>query len=87
MSEITVPYEVKSNLYSLLNKRRAIVFEEENLANTPLCIVKCHLPVAESFGFTDKLREVTNGKALNQCIFDHWQILPGDPYEKGSKQH
>ena len=36
-------------------------------------------------GFTGDLRSNTAGQAFPQCVFDHWQILPGDPYEPTSK--
>lgn len=31
-------------------------------------------------GFTADLRSSTGGQAFPQCVFDHWQILPGDPF-------
>lgn len=36
-------------------------------------------------GFTADLRSNTGGQAFPQCVFDHWQILPGDPFEANSK--
>jgi elongation factor 2 len=48
-------------------------------------VVKAHLPVNESFGFTADLRSNTGGQAFPQCVFDHWQVLNGDPHEAGSK--
>ena len=36
-------------------------------------------------GFTADLRSNTGGQAFPQCVFDHWQILPGDPFEPSSK--
>lgn len=36
-------------------------------------------------GFTADLRSNTGGQAFPQCVFDHWQILPGNPCEDGSK--
>lgn len=36
-------------------------------------------------GFTADLRSNTGGQAFPQCVFDHWQTLPGDPFEAGSK--
>jgi len=36
-------------------------------------------------GFTSELRSNTAGQAFPQCVFDHWQLLPGDPLEAGSK--
>jgi elongation factor 2 len=47
--------------------------------------VKAHLPVSESFGFVAALRQATSGQAFPQCVFDHWENLPGNPMEKGSK--
>ena len=52
---------------------------------TPMFVVKAHLPVNESFGFTADLRQGTGGQAFPQCVFDHWQVLTGDPYEAGNK--
>ena len=48
-------------------------------------VVKAHLPVNESFGFTADLRQNTGGQAFPQCVFDHWQVLNGDPYDNTSK--
>ncbi|PKU30837.1 hypothetical protein llap_18859 [Limosa lapponica baueri] len=36
-------------------------------------------------GFTADLRSNTGGQAFPQCVFDHWQILPGDPFENASR--
>lgn len=36
-------------------------------------------------GFTADLRSNTGGQAFPQCVFDHWQILPGDPFEANSR--
>ncbi len=48
-----------SGVYKCLNTRRGIVNEEENIAGTPMKILRCYLPVAESFGFTAHLRGET----------------------------
>jgi hypothetical protein len=40
----------KSGVYAILNKRRGIVIEEEQVQGTPMNLVRAHLPVAESFG-------------------------------------
>ena len=32
-------------------------------------------------GFSEDLRSQTGGKAFPQCVFDHWQYLPGDPID------
>jgi hypothetical protein len=36
-------------------------------------------------GFTGDLRSSTGGQAFPQCVFDHWAVLPGDPWESTSK--
>lgn len=74
-------------IYGVLNRRRGHVFEESQVAGTPMFVVKAYLPVNESFGFTADLRSNTGGQAFPQCVFDHWQVLPGDPCEPGSKPY
>jgi translation elongation factor EF-G len=57
------------------------------VAGTPMFIVKAYLPVNESFGFTADLRSNTGGQAFPQCVFDHWQVFPGNPLESGTKPY
>jgi elongation factor 2 len=61
------------------------VIAEDPVQGTPLVNLKAHLPVAESFGFTQQLREMTSGRAFPQCVFSHWQIINSDPFETTSK--
>uniref|UniRef100_A0A8C1KT63 Eukaryotic translation elongation factor 2, like 2 n=1 Tax=Cyprinus carpio TaxID=7962 RepID=A0A8C1KT63_CYPCA len=83
--EIQSSEQVVGGIYGVLNRKRGHVFEESQVAGTPIFIVKAYLPVNESFGFTADLRSNTGGQAFPQCVFDHWQILPGDPYDVNSK--
>eukprot|EP01103_Thecamoeba_quadrilineata_P013548 TRINITY_DN3795_c0_g2_i1.p1 TRINITY_DN3795_c0_g2~~TRINITY_DN3795_c0_g2_i1.p1 ORF type:complete len:885 (-),score=160.46 TRINITY_DN3795_c0_g2_i1:140-2437(-) len=83
--EILCPENSIGGIYSVLNKRRGVVVCEESRVGTPLRTVKAHLPVLESFGFAADLRAQTAGQAFPQCVFDHWQTLPGDPFESTSK--
>jgi len=83
--EIMCPEQAQGGIYSCLNKRRGCVFENTQIGSTPQFTVKAHLPVNESFGFTADLRSQTGGQAFPQCVFDHWQIMPGSPFEAGSK--
>ena len=46
--------------------------------------MKAYLPVNEPFGFTAGLRSNTGGQAFPQCVFNHRQILPGDPFNNTS---
>merc|ERR1711988_1531299 len=83
--EITCPQEAMSGVYSCMNVRRGCIFEENPREDTPLIQVKAYLPVAESFGFVSALRQQTSGQAFPQCVFDHWEDIPGNAMEKGSK--
>ena len=44
-------------IYGVLNRRRGVVFEEGQVAGTPMFLVKAHLPVNESFGKCSHLME------------------------------
>jgi len=85
LCEIQCPESVVGGIYGVLNRRRGVVFADDKVEGTPMSIVKAHLPVNESFGFTADLRSNTGGQAFPQCVFDHWQILPGDPLDGKSK--
>ena len=71
-------------IYGVLNRRRGHVFEEAQVVGTPMFHVKAYLPVNESFGFTADLRSNTGGQAFPQCVFDHWQVMPGSPLTEGA---
>lgn len=83
--EIQCPQDATGGIYSCLNRRRGHIFEENNVAGTPMVHVKAYLPVNESFGFTADLRSQTQGKAFPQCVFDHWQKIPDDPIDETTK--
>jgi elongation factor 2 len=84
--EITCPQEAMSGVYNCMNLRRGCVFEENPREGTPLVQVKAHLPVAESFGFVAALRQQTSGQAFPQCVFSHWEPMPGDAMQEGKMQ-
>jgi elongation factor 2 len=83
--EIQTVETAMGGIYSVLNRRRGIIIGEENRPGTPIYTVKAYLPVGESFGFTADLRSNTGGQAFPQCVFDHWQVLNGDPFDKSSQ--
>jgi elongation factor 2 len=87
LCEIQCPEVAVGGIYGVLNRRRGHVFEEMQTPGTPMFVVKAYLPVNESFGFTADLRSNTGGQAFPQCVFDHWQVLPGDPMEPSSKPY
>jgi len=85
--EIQCPELAVGGIFGVLNRRRGVVFDNQNIGNTPQMQVKCHLPVNESFGFVADLRSNTGGQAFPQCVFDHWQVMPSDPMDEASQAH
>jgi len=83
--EIQCPEQAQGGIYSVLNRRRGVVNENIQIGSTPQFMVKAYLPVNESFGFTADLRSSTGGQAFPQCVFDHWQVLPGNPMDPSTK--
>jgi len=83
--EITCPQTAVGGIYGVMNRRRGQIIEEVQRPGTPLVNIKSYLPVMESFGFTADLRSNTSGQAFPQCVFDHWKVVQGDPFEKGTK--
>lgn len=84
--EIQCPQTVVGGIYAVMNKRRGQIIEEQQRPGTPLVNVKAYLPVSESFGFTADLRSNTGGQAFPQCVFDHWKVVAGSPFEEGKAQ-
>ncbi|KAL0210844.1 hypothetical protein P9112_009142 [Eukaryota sp. TZLM1-RC] len=84
--DIQAPDTAMGGIYSVLNRRRGHVIAEEQRPGTPLYAIKAYLPVAESFGFTADLRSNTSGQAFPQCVFDHYQLVGGSPFEENTKQ-
>ena len=49
-SPLQCPEQAIGGIYGVLNRRRGHVFEEGQVAATPMFVVKAYLPVNESFG-------------------------------------
>lgn len=75
--EIQCPEGARGGVYSVVNKRRGRIISEDMRGH--LYLIRAHLPINESFGFDGELRSATSGQAFPQCVFDHWDFLPGDP--------
>ena len=80
--EIQTPAECIQAIYTVLAKRRGHVTADIPKPGTPIFIVKAFLPVMESFGFETDLRLSTQGQAFCLSLFDHWQVVPGDPLDR-----
>jgi len=49
---------------------------------SPMYVVHAYVPAMESSGFETDLRTHTSGQAMSQSVFDHWQLVPGDPLDR-----
>jgi ribosome assembly protein 1 len=78
--DIQATNETVGNVYGVLRKRRAKVIADDVEEGTGLFIISAYLPVAESFGFIDELRNKTSGAASPQLVFSHWAVLEVDPF-------
>ncbi|KAI9496059.1 P-loop containing nucleoside triphosphate hydrolase protein [Zychaea mexicana] len=79
--EIQAPADCVTAVYAVLQRRRGHVTQDIPKPGSPLYTVKAFIPVIDSCGFETDLRTHTQGQAFCQQIFDHWQIVPGDPLD------
>lgn len=47
--------------------------------------LKAYLPVNESFELENEFRTLVEGQVSFQLIFDHWNLVDGNPLEPGNK--
>eukprot|EP01022_Parablepharisma_sp_SALTPOND_P021377 TRINITY_DN41897_c9_g1_i1.p1 TRINITY_DN41897_c9_g1~~TRINITY_DN41897_c9_g1_i1.p1 ORF type:complete len:1052 (-),score=124.97 TRINITY_DN41897_c9_g1_i1:19009-22164(-) len=67
-------------IYSVIHKRRGRVVSEELLPETDVFTVRVLIPVMESFGFAEEIRERGEGITDPQMTFSHWEIINEDPF-------
>ena len=87
LAEIQIPDILIGTIFNCLNQRRGFVIDQEKNESLPLTIVKAWIPVVESFGLNEFLSESTSGQAFMSLIFDCWQKVPGELYDKTSKNN
>ncbi|KAI9101026.1 P-loop containing nucleoside triphosphate hydrolase protein [Phlyctochytrium arcticum] len=80
--EVQAPADCVAAVYTVLARRRGHVTQDVSKPGSPLSTVKAYIPVIDSAGFETDLRTHTQGQAFCQQMFDHWQIVPGDPLDK-----
>ncbi|KAI3901875.1 hypothetical protein MKW92_040772 [Papaver armeniacum] len=80
--EIQTPIGLVSEITRLLSLRRGnVMIDVPRPGARPPYIVKAQLPVTESFGFETEVEQITGAQALCLLVFDHWDIVPGDPLQ------
>ncbi|KAI6241792.1 Tr-type G domain-containing protein [Aphelenchoides fujianensis] len=85
--EVIAPADCVSAVYTVLSKRRGHVTFDSPIAGSPLYLIKAFIPVIDSFGFETDLRTHTQGQAFCMSVFNHWQLVPGDPLDKSIVIH
>jgi U5 small nuclear ribonucleoprotein component len=81
-SEVECPADCVAAVYNVLSRRRGHVIRDLPKPGSPLYTVHCYLPAMESFGFETDVRTHTSGQAMCMTMFDHWQLVPGDPLDR-----
>ena len=78
--EISTPSGYTGQVTGDLNKRRGIIRKIETKHS--LEIIKAHVPLAELFGYVNKLRALTSGRASAVRSFSHYDPVPQNIAEK-----
>ncbi|USW49398.1 Putative small GTP-binding protein [Septoria linicola] len=78
--EIQASTEVLSKVYNVIGRRNGRIVDEQMLESTNNFTVLSLLPVAESFGFSDEIRQRTSGFAAPQLVFEGFEMIDEDPY-------
>lgn len=80
--EVVGPADCVSAVYTVLSKRRGHATQDAPIPGSPLYLIKAYMPAIDSFGFETDLRTHTQGQTFCLSVFNHWQIVPGDPLDK-----
>jgi len=73
--EVVSPGQFLGDVISDLSSRRGRITAIET-EHAGACIIRCLLPLAESFGYTTTLRSITEGRATHTMQFYQYQQLP-----------
>lgn len=68
--EIVVPYTYSQQAAQVLRNNKGLHLGTQPMGSTPQVKILGQLPVANSFGFTQKLRSATGGQAFPQMKID-----------------
>ena len=73
--EIQASAEVLGRVYTVITRRRGRIVSESLLEPSTNFTILALLPVAESFGFSDEIRQRTSGFAVPQLVFEGFEML------------
>jgi len=72
--EITTPEEYLGGLTGSIATKRGKILSMDMKNGTR--ILKAQVPLAEMFGYTNELRNITSGRASASMHFDHYEVVP-----------
>jgi len=72
--EIKVPQDFLGEVFGDITGRRGQIHEMETQGN--IRYLKAYIPLAELFGYVTRLRSLTQGKAVPNIEFSHYQEVP-----------
>ncbi len=73
-TEITAPEESLGAITGSIATKRGKILNMDLKNGTRL--VKTQVPLAEMFGYTNELRNITSGRATASMHFDHYEVVP-----------
>ncbi|KAI2501449.1 Elongation factor G [Fragilaria crotonensis] len=85
--QIQCPGDMVDSIQPILTRRRGHIVQDRPISGSMLYSVKGFIPVLDSFGFETDLRTFTQGQAMVHAVFDHWNVVPGDPLDKNIILH
>ncbi len=74
--ELVMPAEFMGDIIGDLNSRRGHVNGIETHGET--CVVRSHIPLADTFGYATTLRSLSQGRATYSLQFSYYHELPAD---------
>lgn len=80
--QIQCPADCRSAIYAVCKLRRAHVESEIPKPGAPFDVFHVKIPIIDSYGFETDIRSHTQGQAFCTLVFDHWELVPGDPMDK-----
>jgi elongation factor G len=75
--EVVTPEDYTGDVIGNLSSRRGII-EGMELRADGVQSIKCHMPLAEMFGYATRLRSMTQGRGTFTMEFDHYAPVSED---------
>jgi elongation factor G len=72
--EVVTPGQFLGDIIGDISSRRGEVENIETFGDT--MTIRCHVPLAEVFGYTTSLRSMTQGRATHSMEFYRYQEMP-----------